>query len=72
MLIKAKDYKPNEIIKFMREDKALKQSELGKKIKKSKSTIQKYEYGEVSCSLNTLIAIADICDIDIIFKSRKK
>ena len=34
--------------------------------------IQKYEYGEASCSLQTLVKIANNCDIDIIFKSKKK
>lgn len=70
LLINAKNYKPSDIIKFMREDKGLRQAELGRIIKKSRSTIQKYEYGEANCSLETLIKIANICDIDIIFKSK--
>lgn len=72
MLINAKDYKPSEVIKFMRENKGLKQAELGKIIRKSKSTIQKYEYGEASCSFQTLVKIAKSCDIEIIFKSKDK
>lgn len=71
VLINAKDYKPSEVIKFMRENKGLKQAELGRKIRKSKSTIQKYEYGEASCSFATLVDIAKICDVDIIFKSKE-
>ena len=43
MKINAKDYKSNEVIKFIREGLNLTQEQLAKDIKISKSSIEKYQ-----------------------------
>ena len=71
MKIKANDYKPNEIFKFIRQGLNLTQEELAKKIKISKSSIEKYEYGTVNYTFETLIKIANTFNIDIIIEKKK-
>ena len=62
--INAKEYKPNEIIKFIRQGLNLTQEELAKKINVSKSSIEKYEYGIVNYNFETLIKIAKAYNLD--------
>ena len=72
MKIKAKDYKSNEIFKFIRQGLNLTQDELAKKIKIGKSSIEKYEYGTVNYTFETLLKIAKAYDLDITIEKRKK
>ncbi len=71
MKINAKNYKSNELFKFIRQGLNLTQEELAKKISVSKSSIEKYEYGTVNFTFETLIKIANTFDIDIIIEKKK-
>lgn len=72
MKINAKNYKTNEIFKFIRQALDLSQDELAKAIKVSKSSIEKYEYGTVNYTFETLQKIAQKFDLDIVIQSKKK
>ena len=72
MKINAKNYKKNEIFKFIRQALDLSQDELAKAIKVSKSSIEKYEYGTVNYTFETLQKIAQKFDLDIVIQSKKK
>ena len=72
MKIKANDYKANEIIKMIREYAGLTQKEFGKKINRTRSAIQYYEYGLRNYDTELLLAIAKAYDLDIIIESKKK
>lgn len=72
MKINALDYKANEVFKFIRQGLDLTQEELAKRAKISKSSIEKYEYGTVNYSFETLISIAKICNLKIIIQSDDK
>lgn len=52
-------------IRVFREAKGLTQNELAKLISKSKSSLEKYEYGNVDISLGTLLDICDALDITL-------
>ena len=71
MKINAKNYKSNELLKFIRQGLNLTQEELAKKINVSKSSIEKYEYGTVNYTFETLIKIANTFNIDIIIEKKK-
>ena len=58
MRLNAKEYKPNELFKILRQNLDLTQEELAKEIKVSKSSIGKYEYGTVNYTFETLLKIA--------------
>ncbi len=68
MRINAKHYKANEILKFIRQGLNLTQEELSKKINISKSSIEKYEYGTANYTFETLIKIANKCNLKIIIE----
>ena len=70
MKINAKDYKSNEVIKFIREGLNLTQGQLAKDIKVSKSSIEKYEYGTVNYTFETLQKIASTYNLDIIISTK--
>lgn len=70
MKINARKYKANETIKILREGLDLTQDELSKGIKISKSSIEKYEYGTVNYTFETLLKIADKYNLDIIIESK--
>lgn len=72
MKINVKDYKSNEIIKFIREGLNLTQEELAKSIKISKSSIEKYEYGTVNYTFETLLKIAHVYNLDIVISTNIK
>ena len=72
MKINAKEYKPNELIRFIREGLDLTQSELAKDINISKSSLEKYEYGTVNYTFETLIKICSKYDLDITIATKKK
>lgn len=58
MKIVANSYKPNEIIKIIREWSELNQKDFAKTINKSKDTVQSYELGRNKMSLNTFLEMA--------------
>ena len=72
MEIKVCNYKPNEILKFVRQNSNITQEELAKKIGKSKNWVKNNEQGINRYFFEDLIKVADICDVDIIIKDRKK
>ncbi len=72
MRINAKQYKANEVLKFIRQGLDLTQEELAKKIKISKSSIEKYEYGTTNYTFETLINIAKKCNLKITIESEDK
>lgn len=72
MEFKASNYKPNEILKFIRQNGDLTQESLAKKINKSKNWVKNNEQGLNRYYFEDLIKIADICNVEIIFKERKK
>ena len=59
MKLIANNYKANETFKFLRQGLDLTQEELAKNIKASKSSIEKYEYGTVNYTFETLLKIAE-------------
>ncbi len=72
MKINVKDYKSNEIIKFIREGLNLTQEQMAKDVGISKSSIEKYEYGTVNYTFETLIKIAQEYDLDVIISTKRK
>ena len=72
MKVDVKKHKTNEIFKFIRQATNLTQEELAKKVNISKSSIEKYEYGTVNYTFETLVKIAKACDLDIFIVSKKK
>ena len=72
MKLNVKDYKSNEIIKFIREGLNLTQEQMAKDVGISKSSIEKYEYGTVNYTFETLIKIAQEYDLDVIISTKRK
>lgn len=72
MEFKAKDYKPNEILKFIRQSSDLTQEELAKKLNKSKNWVKNNEQGLNRYFFEDLVKIANLCNVEIIFKKIKK
>ena len=72
MKINTRNYKTNEIFKFIRQALDLSQEELAKSINISKSSVEKYEYGTVNYTFETLQKIANKFDLDIIIKDKEK
>lgn len=72
MKIIANDYKANELFKFIRQGLDLTQEELSKKSNISKSSIEKYEYGTVNYTFETLIKIAKLYNLKITIETFKE
>lgn len=72
MEIKANKYKPNEILKFIRQNSNKTQQELADCIKKSKSWVKHNEQGITRYYFEDLLQIANICNLEIIIKDKKK
>lgn len=70
LVVKNKNYTKGEIIKIMREWTYKTQNEFGQCIRKSESSIQKYEADEVNYSIETLLDIAKEYNITIIFEKK--
>ncbi len=68
MQINGNDYNAKEIIKIIREWTELTQSDFAKSIKRSKKTIEGYEYGTRNISLSTFLKICKIHNIKIFIK----
>lgn len=71
MKIIANNYKTNETFKFLRQALDLTQEELAKDTNISKSSIEKYEYGTVNYTFETLLNIAKKYNLNIIIESKK-
>lgn len=71
MEFKANEYKPNEILKFIRQSADKTQEQLAHEINKSKNWVKNNEQGINRYYFEDLVKIADLCNIDIIFKERK-
>lgn len=65
-------YEPKEIIKFVRQSTGLTQEKFGKKIGKSKDTIQSYELGRNRMYLNDFIDITKQFNLQIIIEEKQK
>lgn len=72
MKLIANYYKANETFKFLRQGLDLTQEELAKNIKASKSSIEKYEYGTVNYTFETLLKIAEKYNLNIIIETKKQ
>ncbi len=70
MEMKANDYKPKEIIKFIREWTELTQNDFAKSIRRSKKTIEGYEYGTINVSLATFLKICKTHDVEVIIRKK--
>ncbi len=72
MKIIANNYKANETFKFIRQGLNLTQEEIAKNIKASKSSIEKYEYGTVNYTFETLLKIAKKYNLTITIENNSK
>ncbi len=70
MEIKVKEYKANEILKFIRQSTGLTQKEFAKRINKSEAWQQSNELGRTNYYFKDLIEIAKLFDIEIIIKGK--
>jgi DNA-binding XRE family transcriptional regulator len=68
--IKANDYRPNEIIKIVREWTGLTQEQFGKAIHRSKHTVQSMELGRNNIYLHTLLELADQYGLTVTIEKR--
>lgn len=60
-----------KMLKFMRKEKELKQSELIKILNIGQSTLSDYENNKISIDFDTIEKIATICDYEVIFRNKK-
>ena len=65
MEFKANNYKPNEILRFMREASNLTQTEFAKTINKSRDWQQSNEYGRTNYYFKDLIELANKFNFEI-------
>ena len=70
MQLKANDYRPNEIVKILREWTELTQEEFAKSINRRKRTLEDYEYGKINYSFAILLEMCKKHDIEIIFRKK--
>ena len=71
MRVVLEDYKPKDIIKFIRQNTGLTQEEFAKKIKKSKDSVQSYELGRIKMPFDTFIEITKIFNLRITIEEKK-
>ncbi len=70
MEIKANDYQPNEILRFMRQATELTQKEFAKNINKSEHWCQSNELGRSNYYFKDLLVIAKKYNFDILIKKK--
>ena len=63
-------YEPKEIIKFIRQSTDLTQEQFGKKINKSKDSVQSYELGRMKMSFDDFIKICELFNIKITIEKK--
>jgi len=68
MEINVKNFKANEVMRFIRESTGLTQIEFAKRIGKSRDWQQSNESGRSNYYFNDLLKIAKLYDIDIIIR----
>lgn len=66
------EYEPKKIIKFVRQSTGLTQEKFGKKIGKSKDTIQSYELGRNKMTLDKFIEITKMFELKITIEEATK
>ena len=71
MEIRANNYRPNEILRFIRQNASLTQEELSNKLGKSKNWVKNNEQGLNRYFFEDLMKVANICNVDIIIKDKK-
>ena len=72
MEIRAGNYKPNDILRFVRQNAGLTQEKLAIMIGKSKNWVKNNEQGLNRYFFEDLIKIAEICGVEIIIKNKEK
>ena len=72
MEIKANKYKPNEILKFIRQNTNLTQKEFAKRINKSEDWQYSNEAGRSRYFFNDIIEIANTYNLEIIIENKEK
>ncbi len=70
MQIIVNEYKPNEIIKFIRQNSGLTQAEFAKTVGKSKDWQQSNELGRTNYYFKDLMEIAKLYNLEIIIKEK--
>lgn len=71
MKLEANNYKPEEIIKIIREWCELTQKEFGEEVDIKESTIKNYEQGRRNYTFKTLMEISKECGIVITIEKKK-
>lgn len=59
------------VLKYLRKTKNLKQEEIAKQLNIKSNALSQYETSARQPTFETIEKIADLCEYDIIFKSRK-
>ena len=72
MIIRANTYKPNEILKFIRQNSNLTQKEFADKIGKSYAWQQSNEIGRANYYFKDLLDIVEQFNLEIIIQEKKK
>ncbi len=72
MKFKANDYKPKDVLKFIRQSTDLTQKEFAAKLKKSTNWVKSNEQGVTRFYFDDLIKIANMFDIEIIIQEKIK
>lgn len=70
MQMKANDYETKDIARIIREWTELTQKEFADTLHKSKRTIESWEYGDTTMSLETFLTIAKKHNIEIILRKK--
>lgn len=70
MEFKANNYEASEILKFIRQNADITQKELAKRLDKSINWVKNNEQGLNRYYFDDLIKIANICNVEIIFKDK--
>lgn len=72
MEFKGNDFQANEILKFIRQNADLTQKELANILNKSTNWVKNNEQGLNRYYFEDLIKIANICNVEIIFREKRK
>lgn len=72
MKLVANKYKPNELLRIIRDYTGLSQNDFGKKIHRSERSVRALELGENHITVQTLFDIANTFGIKIIIEKEKQ
>lgn len=70
MQLKANDYETKDIPRIIREWTGLSQKEFAKTLKKSKRTIEAWEYGQTTMNLKTFLKMCKEHNIEVIVRKK--